>query len=835
MFTDSFQRSCSAGLLVIVGYVVVPLALAATASTASAQNTTASRQQVLGELFKTNRVYRKLKTEQKQLKAKIAAQAVARPDLARNLLEIGSKIGKMERMALAAPAKKPSAAPAAKVPAKRSPQRAKVAAVSNRKPASAASTAGFDQVIKPFFKSHCVKCHGPKKKKGKLALHTIQNDLDTADGSERWTEILNQLTFDEMPPPTEKKRPKPLESAKVVDWIKKRLAETGKAEGYIKKLLAPEYGNWTSHEKLFSGEIKTPPFSPSRLWRMSPKIFSNKGFGGRSPFTYVTREKGIRDYGQLSGVDRSTVQMLMINADKWLDHRESKGEFKKFTDNQAAPSAQVIEETARREFSRIVQRSVTKEKTAKYAAFLTQNIKIGGKLAGLRTTIKVMFLSPEAIYRMEFGLGKKDQHGRRRLSSPEIGHAIAYALTDTGPQRTRPISQAMGQGKFGTREDVAAVVQKVLDEGMPHEFWNSTRLPRIMRFFNEFFGMIRAQKVFKDDARRQQAGIGWWFAEGLYFDAKLILIHHLKRDKDFIAEILTTDKYFVAHPGDTALAQKFFADKGSKVIDGIRQFPDYGFSQEARAVGDLSYITPYNLPATKKKEKQLWNWPVEQPFALPRRAGLLTHPAWLAAHSLNDGNDPIHRGIWVRERLLAGVIQDIPPDVDAQVPPNPHKTLKERLDVIREEKCWRCHSKFNPLGETFEMFDDFGRHRKTFYFDKKTKKLVTRRDKQFQQMLAQNKLTARPVDSAGEITGTGDPKVDGKVKDAVEMMQRIGRSERARQSFIRHLFRYFMGRNEMLSDSRTLIEADQAYVKSGGSFKALVVSLLSSDSFLYRR
>ena len=73
------------------------------------------------------------------------------------------------------------------------------------------------------------------------------------------------------------------------------------------------------------------------------------------------------------------------------------------------------------------------------------------------------------------------------------------------------------------------------------------------------------------------------------------------------------------------------------------------------------------------------------------------------------------------------------------------------------------------------------------------------------------------------------------MKNAVEMMQRLGYSERARQSFIRHLFRFFMGRNEMLSDSKTLIETEQAYLNNGGIFKALVVSLLSSDSFLYRR
>jgi hypothetical protein len=44
-----------------------------------------------------------------------------------------------------------------------------------------------------------------------------------------------------------------------------------------------------------------------------------------------------------------------------------------------------------------------------------------------------------------------------------------------------------------------------------------------------------------------------------------------------------------------------------------------------------------------------------------------------------------------------------------------------------------------------------------------------------------------------------------------------------------------MGRNETLDDSPTLIAADQAYSKNDGSFKELLVSLLTSDSFLYRK
>ena len=69
----------------------------------------------------------------------------------------------------------------------------------------------------------------------------------------------------------------------------------------------------------------------------------------------------------------------------------------------------------------------------------------------------------------------------------------------------------------------------------------------------------------------------------------------------------------------------------------------------------------------------------------------------------------------------------------------------------------------------------------------------------------------------------------------MDLADRLARSERVRQSLIRHAFRYFMGRNEFLSDSKTLMDADHAYVESGGSFDAVIVSLLTSDSFMYRK
>ena len=84
------------------------------------------------------------------------------------------------------------------------------------------------------------------------------------------------------------------------------------------------------------------------------------------------------------------------------------------------------------------------------------------------------------------------------------------------------------------------------------------------------------------------------------------------------------------------------------------------------------------------------------------------------------------------------------------------------------------------------------------------------------------------------IYASGDPKLDGPVESAQEMIRRLADSERVRQVFIRYVFRYFMGRNETVGDAATLQEADRVYVESGGSFKELVVSLLTSESFLYR-
>ena len=217
---------------------------------------------------------------------------------------------------------------------------------------------------------------------------------------------------------------------------------------------------------------------------------------------------------------------------------------------------------------------------------------------------------------------------------------------------------------------------------------------------------------------------------------------------------------------------------------------------------NLSKRSSADAPPRSSSERHLVRLPADQ------RMGILTHPNWLVAHSDAMDNHAILRGKWILERLLGGAIADVPITVDAMLPDEPKSSLRHRMRVTREESCWKCHRKMDPLGLPFEMFNHAGLFRTT--------------------------ELGKPVNATGEISNSGEATLDGPVKNALEMIEKLSRSERVKQVFVRHAFRYWMGRNETINDAPVLQDAYKAYEASGGSMKALLLSLLTSDSFLYR-
>ena len=149
--------------------------------------------------------------------------------------------------------------------------------------------------------------------------------------------------------------------------------------------------------------------------------------------------------------------------------------------------------------------------------------------------------------------------------------------------------------------------------------------------------------------------------------------------------------------------------------------------------------------------------------------------------------------------------------------------------------CWRCHQKMDPLGFPFEIYDDFGRFRTEENLEHADNLVVaaTQAPLTYGAKLAVYKTL--PVDPRGVLSGTEDATLDGEVKDALDLVERLAQATKVRQSIIRHAFRYFPGRNETLSDSSTLMDAERAYLENNGSFDEVIVALLTSDSFIYRK
>ncbi|WP_182864684.1 DUF1588 domain-containing protein [Rhodopirellula sp. JC639] len=519
-------------------------------------------------------------------------------------------------------------------------------------------------------------------------------------------------------------------------------------------------------------------------------------------------------------------------------------------------------------FEALTYRPPNERESNQYLQIVNESIQKLGKEDGAILGLSAIFLDRDALFRPELvPYGTPDPHGRVMLQDWELGLAVNHALRYIRPDQE--LRTAIIEGRMRTRDDVRREVQRMLRD-------DSIRKPRILKFFRDYFDYDLAGYICKDNKALTETGVTVR-GESHYramFDAtastdRLVELI-LQEDKDVLKQLLTTDKvvatdkdtyYFgrkrTKEEHDAAVAAVEQEEAEAKKKDNaalklarqelddlekwLKENPDgdtpkkqrelaakkkaVAAAEKARAATVRQYrldkeklgIAAADLSGAEifarvsrrsfgngsmKPERILATAPEGQ------RMGILTHPSWLVSHSDAMDNHAILRGRWIRERLLGGGIPDVPITVDAMLPDEPHNTLRQRMRVTRETYCWTCHEKMDPLGLPFEMYNHAGVYR----------------------TLELN----QPVDSSGEIIDSGDPALDGEVANAIEMIQRLAESERVEQVFVRHAFRFWMGRNETLHDAPVLQAAHRAYKESGGSMNALITSLLTSDAFLYR-
>ena len=657
----------------------------------------------------------------------------------------------------------------------------------------AADMGSFDKAIQPILNKYCVDCHGADDPEGKISLHALGGDFSKDHSVKSWERVYHQLTLASMPP-KEEEQPDAHTRAMVLRWLEQEFAKAGvKVEN---KLARPGYGNYVSHEQLFGDSMVKPSFSPPRLWRIRPAVYERSlqqvAKGGKyvKPFTLKSGGHTFRDYDNQYVIGGADLAQLMANTkvaaglltqvvdDNGTLKRGSRTPeqlFQLIHPENNQPNDEQLTTAIDWLYHHVLLRDPTTEESERTVAFAQNSIASDGQLLGVRNMVSAVLLHPEALYRSEQGMGEADEHGRVMLAPRELAFAISYSLTDTRPDE-QLLASFNGEPQASASGDERSRLQLAVKQEVERILEDDKiAKPRILGFFREYFEYGGAVDVFKDIALNRNHA-----PDVLVSDTDQLVMHIYHQDKNVLRELLTTNRSFVQH-----------------TIDPKTKTP-----KKAEA-GNLVVHVAYSLPPD-------WKWISDQPIELPgsQRAGILTQPAWLVAKSGNFDNDAIRRGLWVRAKLLGGGIPDLPITVDAQLPTDDTLTLREKMKVTEEAYCWKCHQNTNPVGLPFEMFDHFGRWR--------TKELD------------------KPVVTTGAINNSNVKGLDGDVPNAVAMLHKLADSPHVRQVFVRHAFRYYMGRNETLNDAATLRRADKDYVESGGSMKALITSLLTSDSFMYR-
>ena len=86
------------------------------------------------------------------------------------------------------------------------------------------TTSTFESTIAPFFKQHCVRCHGPEKQKAKRRFDTLAFPIADDDALIDFQDALDLINLAEMPPEDEP-QPTGAETRKVVAWLTAAIAK----------------------------------------------------------------------------------------------------------------------------------------------------------------------------------------------------------------------------------------------------------------------------------------------------------------------------------------------------------------------------------------------------------------------------------------------------------------------------------------------------------------------------------------------------------------------------------------------------------------------------------
>ena len=516
-----------------------------------------------------------------------------------------------------------------------------------------------------------------------------------------------------------------------------------------------------SNEQAFLCDPERIYQTPSRIWRLTNGQFkrlieqmighSYTRLETSNPFDGLDSGKRFGQLADAFGMDTPTFDLLRQNAtaiSDFITHPERLW----LLPACVGEMGMIAEPACLREvigtLTRILwRRPADNEELERYTEVARRHADPMEPMTTIRLLVDAVVMSPNTYFRVELGTELPDETGRHPLTQHEFASALAFGVLDGPPDEN--LRRAADQGELHTVEQIRRQVRRLLNQRDERR-----ALPR---FFRDFFGHSAALNVFKDPVAFPNLDVG-----STVRSADHTIDYLVRRGGDSLVRLLTSNIFVPDQPLTCA-----------SCVD-------------AETLGEPGVPT------------------IQDPTV---RAGMLTHPAWLMAHSRNDETDPVGRGKFIRENLLCQGVPSVPPNIDQQLPqPRPNATMRERLEAHSAPACSGCHQLMDPIGLIFETYNHIG--------------------------LLQTGPNSI-IDPSGDLVGAGD--IDGPVEDALDLTERLSRSSVVRQCFTRNTFRFFIGRSEQRGDGCALNTAQDYAAELRNDFSQLVTALFISDTFRYRR
>lgn len=376
-----------------------------------------------------------------------------------------------------------------------------------------------------------------------------------------------------------------------------------------------------------------------------------------------------------------------------------------------------------------------------------------GAAAGLELMLEAVLQSGSFLWRTEIGADAAPAPGRKVTLTPfEVAAALGFFFLDSVPDDE--LWAAAQDGSLAKRQVLSAQVDRLL------------AVPRVRETLVKNAG--------------QWVGLG--------------RLARIEKDKQ--------------------LFPKFTAEIRDALIQGEERFlSDVMWSGSLRDLFTSSRVyvndqiaSLYGLPSVGGQA----GLTKVEPTSRERGAGILTHPAILAAHSSPSRGDVVHRGLFVYNKLFCGSTVPPPPaSLAAVIAAQPKDASERELSGLRaaNPSCKGCHAFFDPLGLAHDRYDAIGVYR-------------------------EKDSGGRTIDQSSVIVNLGEG-IDGPIDGLGDVAQRLAGSRRAADCAVAELATMALGRQAKDDVTCALATVKNEFAKSG-SFIDLYHALATSEGFTTR-